>query len=488
MNEVREGSGGYGRVLASGLAWTTGAKLATQVLTWFSVLYAARMLTPSDFGMVEMVGLTSTVALVLAEFGLGGAILQMRELEGGRLRQIHTIIMGLGVAMCVSLMVLAPWIVEFFHQPKLLLMFRVHGISFIVIALQTMPMSLLQRDLDYRRLALSEALQVLVQAALTILTGLLGWGIWGLWAAANGSRLVQTVQLMIVKPMGFSWPRRKMIEEPLRFGMQVAGSRVANTLYSQIDIVLIGHFFGERALGLYRLAMNFGTAPAEKVGFFVMRVTGPLFARLQDNPEQMGRYALVINGLLALVLLPVTFGLALTAPELVEMAVGKQWMDAVPIIRVLSVLAAIRIFSSLQQQVLTSLRQTKLLLWISLANFVVMPVLFYLAVPYGLTAIAGVWVFGALVTSVPLLNGMCRCLAMSRRKYLLTLVPALVGSVVLSFGVEGIRQVLPEWRLAVRLGVLVATGAIAYGLVMLLGFTQLVRGHWERFKQMRAQG
>jgi teichuronic acid exporter len=487
MSEVREGSGGYGRVLASGLAWTTGAKLATQVLTWFSVFFAARMLTPSDFGMIEMVGVTSTVSLVLAEFGLGGAVLQMRELEGGPLRQIHSVITGLGVALCLSLMLVAPWIAEFFHQPKLLLLLRVHGIVFVVIALQTMPMALLQRDLDYRRLALSEAFQVLVQAVLTVLTALLGWGYWGLLAAANVSRLVQTVQLVMFKPVGFSWPQKKMIEGPLRFGMQVAGSRVANTLYSQIDIVLIGHFLGERALGLYRLAMNFGTAPAEKVGFFVMRVTGPLFARLQDNPEQMGRYALVINELLALVLLPVTFGLALTAPELVETAVGKQWMDAVPVIRVLSFLAAIRIFSSLQQQVLTSLRETKLLLWISLGNFVVMPVLFYLAVPFGLTAIAGVWVVGALVASIPTLNGMCERLALGRWKYLLSLGPAIVGSIILSFGVEGIRYLLPEWRLAVRLGVLVGTGVIAYGAVMLVGFPQLVRGHWERIQQMRGK-
>lgn len=487
MSEVREGSGGYGRVLASGLAWTTGAKLATQILTWGSVFFAARMLTPADFGMIEMVGLTSTVAQVLAEFGLGGAVLQMRELDRVRLRQIHTIILGLGVAMCLALLVLAPWITDFFHQPKLLLMFRVHGISFVVIALQTMPMALLQRDMDYRRLALSEALQALVQGLLTILTAIMGWGYWGLWFAPNISRLVQTVQLLMVKPMGFAWPRRQMIEEPLRFGMQVAGSRVANTLYSQIDIVLIGHFMGERALGLYRLAMNFGTAPAEKVGFFVMRVTGPLFARLQDNPEQMGRYALVINELLALVLLPVTFGLALTAPELVETVVGKQWMDAVPVIRVLSFLAAIRIFSSLQQQVLTSLRETKLLLWISLGNFVVMPVLFYLAVPFGLTAIAGVWVVGALVASIPTVNGMCERLALGRWKYLVSLGPAIVGSIVLSLGVEGIRQLLPEWGLTVRLAVLVATGVIAYGAVMLVGFPQLVRGHWERIQQMRGK-
>src|SRR5690348_10614454 len=79
------------RAFVGGLAWTAGAKWVTQFVTWASVLISARLLSPADFGVMEMAGFVFIVTNVLAEFGVGTAVVQMRELTRHELSQLNTV-------------------------------------------------------------------------------------------------------------------------------------------------------------------------------------------------------------------------------------------------------------------------------------------------------------------------------------------------------------------------------------------------------------
>ena len=76
---------------AGGLAWTAGAKWATQILTWASLLAVARLLSPSDYGVGQMAGTLTVVSNVMAEFGIGTAVLHMPELSRKTLAQLHIV-------------------------------------------------------------------------------------------------------------------------------------------------------------------------------------------------------------------------------------------------------------------------------------------------------------------------------------------------------------------------------------------------------------
>ena len=78
------------RTLAGGLAWAAGAKSATQFFTWAFTLLTAHLLTPADFGLVNMAGYVNVLTGSLAEFGMGQAVLQMPELEAGTIAQLNT--------------------------------------------------------------------------------------------------------------------------------------------------------------------------------------------------------------------------------------------------------------------------------------------------------------------------------------------------------------------------------------------------------------
>jgi len=311
-----------------GLAWTAGAKWVTQAVTWLSMLIALRLLSPADFGMVEMASVVGMLTNVLAEFGIGSAVLQIRELDRRALRQLNTVSLIFSTVAFAFGAAIAPLVAAFFRAEQLRLLVIVNSLGFFITAVQAVPQGLLQRDMDYRRLSLAEAVQALVQAVVLVVTAFAGFGYWALLAAPMAGKAASAALAAFWKPVLYALPRPREIMAPMRFGLEVAMSRVAWTAYSLSDSVIVGRVLGQSALGTYRIAIDIASAPADKIGMLIMRVTGPLFAHVQKDIALVRRYFLFISDALALAIFPLVFGLAAVAPEAVAVVGGPKWAAA----------------------------------------------------------------------------------------------------------------------------------------------------------------
>ena len=455
-------------VFAGGLAWTAGAKWLTQLITWVSVLITARLLSPADFGLVEMAGFLFGITNVLAEFGVGTAVLQMRELDRRVLAQLNTASLLFCAVAFAGSVAAAPFIAAFFRSESLRLLVIVNSLAFFITAIQAVPQGLLQRDMDYRRLSISEAVMAITQAAATLGCAFGGLGYWSLVAGPFAGKLASAVLTAYWKPMPFALPRWKDVARPMRFGFEIASSRLAWAAYSQADGIVVGRMLGDSALGAYRIAINIASAPAEKIGMLIMRVTGPLFARIQDDRSLVRRYFFLISEALALGVLPLVLGLAVVAPETVAVLLGRRWEGATGPLQWLAVFMTLRTMSSLVNQVLTSLRFTRFTMWISMLSFTLMPVSFYVASRWGASAVAATWIVMSPVTVLPSFVKLCRAIDCKLRDYLGILTPAMVGTAAMIGVVLGIRLWMlpaglsPIWRLAIQ----VAAGGAVYWSIL----------------------
>src|SRR6266853_5902062 len=108
-------TGRLDRAFVGGIAWTAAAKWISQLVSWPAVIVAARFLAPSDFGTVDMAGFYFTVTNVLAEFGIGTAVMQLRELDDRTIAQMNTVSLMFGVFACGLSVAMAPLIAAFFQ-------------------------------------------------------------------------------------------------------------------------------------------------------------------------------------------------------------------------------------------------------------------------------------------------------------------------------------------------------------------------------------
>jgi len=456
---------------AGGLAWTAGAKWATQILTWTSLLAVARLLSPSDYGVGEMAGALTNVSNVMAEFGVGTAVLHMPELSRKTLAQLNTFSCLLCAGICVLATLAAPLMASFFHSDHVLI-FVVNNALLLLTGFQAVPLGLLARDMDYRRLSLLEAAGVVVQSVVTIYTAWLGWGYWALFAGNASSKLTGTVLVCSWKYAGFAWPRWQDIRAPAQLGYQTAIGRTTWALYSQADVLVVGRMFGESILGTYRIAMNLAGAPAEKVSTLLMRAATPLFANVKDDHALLRRYYLILAEILTLVVMPLMVGLTIVTPQAVPVVFGDKWIAAVGPVRWLALFMIVRTMGVLTEQVLISQRMTRFTMRMSIFNFVVMPIAFVVGARWGgIGGVAAAWLALSPFTIVPLVIVLLGTIQLPYRRYIAALIPALAASCAMCIAVLALRQWLlpPSWSIRTSLAMQVAAGGAVYGAV-LVGF------------------
>src|ERR1035437_10103026 len=470
-----------------GLAWTAGAKGVTQAVTWLATLIAARMLTTADFGIVAIAGIIGTLTNMLAEFGIGIAVLHMLELDRRVLAQLNTVSLVFCSAAFGCSVAAAPLVASFFRSEPLRMLVIVNSLGFFITAVQAVPLGLLQRDMDYRRLSLAESISVLVQAVVTVGSVFAGLGYWSLVASPLAGKATGAGITEFWKPVGFAWPRWNSVRVHMKFGMEVALSRIAFTAYSQADGLIIGRMLGDSALGAYQMAMTVASAPAEKIGMLIMRVAGPLFARIQEDRNLVRRYFLFIADALALSIFPLVFGLAVVAPEMVHVVLTDKWQAAILPLQWLAIFTALRTMNGLMTQVLTSLRFTTYSLWISILSFVVVPVSVFIGGGGGAAVVAATWILTAPLLMLPPALKLFREINCTIWDYARILAPALVGSTAMVGGVLVLKQWtlpgawLPIWRLAIE----VTAGGVIYGGILFGFYRPLVMRYVQFFLRLR---
>ena len=441
------GTGKLDRALVGGFAWTVGAKWLSQLVSWPAVLITAHFLSPADYGLNETAGFYFVVTNVVAEFGIGMAVLQMRELDMAVAAQLNTFATALGVLAFLISVAAAPLIAAFFRAPALHDLVMVASLSFILTSTEAIPLGLLQRDMDYRRLSFAESVQAVLTSCVSVACAYSGMRYWSLVIGNLAGRAGNIALVVYWRPVRFAWPRRSEVLAPLRFGMDIAVQRIVGTLNNLSDVMVIGRTLGQAPVGAYRLAANLATTPAEKIGGLIMRVTGPLFSRVQHDKELMLRYFLIFSETLAMTIFPLLFGLAIVAPETVVLLLGAKWAMAGAPLRWLALAVSIRTTLPLLNQILATLRLTRFGMWMTFLTFAVMPIAFYVASSRGIGAVAAAWLLMSPITVLPVALRVFREIGCGIMQYLNALLPAIVGSGAMLLAIIALRSrlVLHGW-------------------------------------------
>ncbi len=460
------------RSFARGLAWTSAARWGSQVVSWLSTFLVARLLVPEDYGLVGMATVFLGLVRLLSEFGLGTAVVTLRELDRRQVAQINGLAVLAGAAGCAGSWLLAAPIGRFYGEPRLPAVVMVMGATFLISALRSVPLALLQKQLRFRRIAVVDILESVLVAVSAVLLALAGLGYWTLVAGWIVGAVVSTALLVAQAPHPFAWPRRRDLGPALGFSGHVLGSRLAWYSYSNADFLIAGRLLGQSALGFYTLAWNLASVPVDKVVAIVLRITPAFFAALRDDLAEVRRYLLALTEGLALLTFPLAFGLVLVADDFVLVALGTKWAGTIAPLRLLALYASIRSLTPLLPQVLNALGESRFALFNNLAAGLLLPAGFLVGSRFGTVGIAAAWIAVHPLVLLPLYRRTFRVTGLSPRRYLAALAPAVSGTLLLAAAVLGVRLLLSGaaagFGPAARLALQVAAGAAAYGLALFL--------------------
>jgi O-antigen/teichoic acid export membrane protein len=476
------------RSLMRGLAWTGAARWLTQLLSWASTLVVARLLTPTDYGLVGMALVYFSFMQLVNEFGLGAAIVTLRHLTEPQVARLGGLALLLSCGFVAVSVLLAGPVATFFGEPAVRWLIIAYSVGFITSAVQTVPRSLLQRDLDFRRLAGVDGAEALVQTLATLALAVAGFRYWSLVGGFLVARVTSAALLTMWRPHRFAWPRgRDITAEGVTFGWQIALARIAWYLYSNADFAVVGRVLGKAALGAYTLGWTIASIPVDRVTSLVGSVTPAVLSAVQHDRLALQRYLKNLTEGLSLITFPASVGIALVADQLVVAVLGDRWRPAIVPLQLLALSAALRSVSPLLPPIIVATGHTRRNLQFTVLAALILPTLFYLGTHWGTAGVAAAWVVGHPVFVMSLYVACAlRVTGLGLSGYLRSLAPATGGTLLMSAVVLGVRLVAPDtWPVGVRLGTQVLSGVVTYGAVVYLAHGARVRALWTLVRDLR---
>lgn len=345
----REPDRPLGHVASRGIAVTVGGMWGRTLIQLASTVVLARLLSPSDFGLLAMVTAIVGVADLVRDFGLTGAILQARSLSGQVWRSLLWLSLGLGIVLTVLIAALAPVIAAFYGDDRLIILTLAIAPTLLVNGLAMPLQAQAQRELRFTSLAGIDVFSMLVSVIAAIAAALLGWGVWALVILAGAGQLYRLIALWVMTRPRFGRPLLDREVLPLiQTGGSIFGVQLLNYAARNLDNVIIGQHSGPAALGFYTRASALFLLPLQQLNGPLNRVALPVLSKLQDDADTYRRYIRASALVIGYVAFAVYAVAAATAGPLIEVLLGPGWEPVAMLFALLSIAGVAQAVGNLQ--------------------------------------------------------------------------------------------------------------------------------------------
>jgi O-antigen/teichoic acid export membrane protein len=459
--------------IAKSVFWMVWSRGGVQILSFIGTLLVARWLSPSDYGVMALVGIwTGTIAMV-ADMGLGWALVQFPEVEENEIQSCFWITLLTTSVAYLSLYTLAPAIAQWFDSPQLTNVLRVSSVTLLLFAFRLVPDAMLRKRLALDKIAQAE--MVSVAAAMPVML-ILAWDGAGVWALVFSS-VVQAVTVVCALIAFYPWwPRLRFsgrrLPAMLRFSVSAIGANLGWSLYSQADSLIVGKLTNEQTLGMYAMAKQLAIMPVTKISVVVNQLAAPVMARIQNERDRLRTNFLRLVRLVTCLTLPLCVGLALVAGDLIPVVLGDKWMGVTPLFQVFCLYALTHSIEVLLPPVLFARYRSGFLLKWTAALLVMMPGPF----------VAGTLWHGAFGAAVALVlvypwamvwmaREALKELDLSAKELFRHLQPIAVPTGLMTLSVIAVQWAVPTvefWQHVMRLVVATTVGVAVYGLAVSL--------------------
>jgi len=330
------------RVVRGGI-WVFALRIASRVLTLIRTIVLARVLAPSDFGLMGIALLAMSATETFSQTGFQAALIQKKGDIKDYLDTAWTVSALRGLVLFAVLYLAAPYIALFFDTPAATPMMRVIGLSMLLNGLTNIGVVYFRKELEFNKQFIYQLSGTVADLVVAITAALLLRSVWALvfgLLAGNFARFVMSYLICPYRPrVRFERARANELHS---FGRWILGSSILVFLLTQGDDALVGKVLSTTALGFYQMAYRISNAPATEISAVISQVTFPAYSKLRDSLSSLRKAYLKTLQLTALISIPVAGGIFILAPEFTTIFLGAKWMPMVPAMRVLALYGLLR--------------------------------------------------------------------------------------------------------------------------------------------------
>ena len=320
----------------SGVFWSGVERFSVQAVQLVIGILIARVLSPTDYGIVGMLAIFLSISQMLISSGFVAALIRKIDRTQTDCSTVFYFNILVGFFLYFILFFSAPLIAAFFKTPILIPITRVLAFTLVFNSLTVVQRALLIAKVDFKTQAKVTFLATILSGALGIWMAYHDYGVWALVAQAVVSAALTTLLLWFFGKWQPSWVFSwSSFWEMFSFGSKLIVSRLIETLYHQAHTLIIAKVYSSRELGLYARAQNFADFPSSNITGIFSRVTYPLLCELQDDEERLCSTYRSYLRLSAYIIFPMTLGLSVLATPLILVLLTEKWAGSIIFLQIL---------------------------------------------------------------------------------------------------------------------------------------------------------
>ena len=378
--------------IAKGVFWIAVAKYSGIVIQLVITAILARLISPAAFGTIAVAMVILHFLNILADIGVGPAVVQYKQLAKHHLNSLFTLTIYIGIVLAVVLYFLSSIIANYYDD---LILEHVCQMMVIVIFFQSMnvvPNALMRKDKLFRMIAFRTLFFQVLSGCVAVFGAFHGWGIYALLV----SPIMTSIGVFLVNY--WHYPLRVVLQMSNEAVKMVASFSVFQFAYSfcnyfsrNLDKLIIGKYFSMTQLGYYDKSYHLMMLPIQNVSFVIDPVLHPVLSSLQDNKHELKDKNQKLAVLISNISFPIGLILYFCGGELIRIVYGNRWDAAIPVFRILALSLPLQMILSTNVPFFQAAGKTNHLFISGMLNTLCTVSGFFIAAHWGRTIEAVAW-------------------------------------------------------------------------------------------------
>ncbi|WP_044262414.1 lipopolysaccharide biosynthesis protein [Bacteroides timonensis] len=319
-----------------GVGWSFVDNIANSGITFLVGLVLARLLTPSEYGIMAMIAIFIAISNSIIDSGFSNALIRKVHIERVDYNTVFYFNLVISIVLYLALFFAAPAISKFFKEPVLMGIVRIIGLMLVVNALGIIPRTIFVRDVNFKVQTKVSLVSSISSGIIGIGMAVSGMGVWSLVGQQLSRQSLNTLFLWIHCHWRPIWEfSMQSFKELFGFGSKLLLSGLLDTIYKNIYYIIIGRFYTSAQLGQYTRAEQFNIIFSSNLTSVIQRVSYPVLSSIQEDSERLREaYRRMIRTTM-LITFACMLGLAAVAKPLIIILIGEKWLPAVYFLQII---------------------------------------------------------------------------------------------------------------------------------------------------------
>lgn len=374
----------------SGLIWSSLDTFFLKGLTFVVMIYIARIIGPQEFGFIGMISIFLGIGITLFDGGMSASLIRAKNLDDYDYSTVYYSNILISSIAYFFAYIISPYIADFYGYEILSTLIKVYCLIFMIMSFSAVQFAIYNKKMLFKKIAKINLLATIIGSCLGVYLSIEGYGVWSIVLMLLATETVKTISYIIFS----NWKPKfifsiKKFKYHYFFGYKLMLSGLLNVIFKNVYNLIIGKLYNPLLLGYFERSRQFNDYPSSTLNGIIERVTYPMMSEIKHDKIYFKAIYKKFLRLSLFFITPIILLLAAVSEPLFSIILGKDWLPAAPLFKIISFGSILYPIHSFSLNVLKTYGRSDLFLKVEVIKKIIVSVSILILFQFGFIAL--VW-------------------------------------------------------------------------------------------------